>query len=132
MASGSITHNIAATLHTETGERSVSMAEERKGSNALVARPALGIVPAADQAGDKPIGRAVAKLTGPVAVLAAGKLIVLAAVKLIVLAVGRLIDPAVAKLIGPAAVELRVQAVAEIGLVAALYPRVQEAEAAMP
>ena len=89
---GSITHSIAVTLPTETGERPVSMAEERKGSNALVARTALGIVPVAepempqvigpavDQAGDKPIGpavdRAVAKLIGPVAEPVAGKLIV--------------------------------------------------------
>jgi hypothetical protein len=135
--SGSITHNIAVTLPTGTGELPVSTVEERKGNNARVAQPALGIVPVAepempqvigpavDQVGDKPIGRAVAKLIGPVVDLAAGKLIGLA--------VGRLIGPAAAKQIGPAAAaERRVQAVAEIGLGTALYPRVQGAAAATP
>lgn len=129
MAIGSIIHSIAEMLPTETVEPPVSTVGERKGSNALVARTALLIGPVAEPempqgigpVGDKPIGRAVEQ--------AAGKLIVLVAEP----AVGKPIDQVAGKPIGPAAaVELRVQAVAEIRLVTALYPRVQRAVAAVP
>jgi len=137
MASGSITHSIAEMLRMGTGEPPISTEEERKGSNALVVRTALGIVPVAAPETPQAIGRALdqveAKAIGQAVGRAVAKPIDPVAGKPIDLAVGRLIGLAAAKPIGPAAaVELRVQAVAEIKLVTARYPRVQGAEAAVP